>query len=126
MIRYSYNRQVQPPAPFVHVSLSCLETGKAVADLPAQIDTAADRRVIPAGLAQVLELLPMDELPVAGFGGQVFVIPTYLVGLAVRTFSADPVEVLAHPDEPFILLGRVVLNRHRVLLDGPALAFEIA
>jgi predicted aspartyl protease len=125
MIRYSYNCQVEPPAPFVHVSLRCPETGKAVDDLPAQIDTAADRTVIPANLVELLELLPLDELPVAGFGGQVFVIPTYLVGLALRTFVAAPVEVFAHPEEPFILLGRDVLNRLRLLLDGPALAFEI-
>ncbi len=51
MMRYTYNRQVEPPAPFIHVSMKCLET--------------------------------------------------------------------------FVLLGRDVLNRHRLLLDGPGLALEI-
>jgi hypothetical protein len=39
MIRYRYNRQLEPPAPFVHVSLRCPETGiapeKIVAVAPA-------------------------------------------------------------------------------------------
>ena len=58
MMRYTYNRQVEPPAPFIHVSLKCLETGKSVDDLPALIDTAADRTVIPGGLVGLLELVP--------------------------------------------------------------------
>lgn len=49
MIHYAYNHQVQPPAPFVHVTLRCVE----------------------------------------------------------------------------LLLGRDVLNRYRVLLDGPQLTLEI-
>ena len=35
------------------------------------------------------------------------------------------VVLIAHAEEPFILLGRDVLNQHRLVLDGPGLAFEI-
>jgi hypothetical protein len=35
------------------------------------------------------------------------------------------VALIAHDEEPFILLGRDILNRHRLLLDGPGLALEI-
>jgi hypothetical protein len=93
--------------------------------VPAQIDTAADRTVIPGGLVEQLELLPLDELPVAGFGGQVFLVRTYLVELTVRTLVPQSIEALAHPDEPFVLLGRDVLNCYRLVLDGPGLAVEI-
>jgi hypothetical protein len=43
----------------------------------------------------------------------------------IRSFPPMTVEVLAHPAEPFILLGRDVLNHYRILLDGPKLALEI-
>jgi gag-polyprotein putative aspartyl protease len=125
MIRYTYNRQVEPPAPFIHVSLRCLETDKSVASLPALIDTAADRAVIPGAVAEVLGLIPLDELLVAGLGGQVFSALTYKVELAIRSLSPQKVVLIAHEEEPYILLGRDVLNRHRLLLDGPGLAFEI-
>jgi predicted aspartyl protease len=125
VIRYSYNQQVSPPAPFVHVTLRCHETGKEAANLPGQLDTAADRTVIPGHLVEALGLLRLDELPVSGFGGQVFLIPTYRVELALHDLEAVMVEVLAHPEEPFILLGRDVLNRYRIVLDGPRLALEI-
>ena len=125
MIRYGYNQQVIPPAPFVHVTLRCPETGKEAADLPAQIDSAADRTVIPAKLVEELSLVPLDELRVSGFGGQVFLLPTYRLELTVRSLQPLLVEVIAHAEEPFVLLGRDVFNAHRVLLDGPRLALEM-
>lgn len=93
--------------------------------MPAQIDTAADRTVIPGGLVARLDLVPLDELPVAGFGGQVLLVRTYLVELAIRGLSTRVVEVFAHEGEPFVLLGRDVLNGHRLVLDGPASTLEI-
>ena len=126
MIRYAYNRQIEPPAPFVHVSLRCPESGKAADNLPAQIDTAADISVIPENLVGHLGLVPLDELPIAGFGGQVLLVPTYRVELSIQTLTPRSLEVLAHPEEPFILLGRDVLNQYHLLLDGPRLALEIS
>src|SRR5438445_13801390 len=56
MIHYSYNRQIQPPAPFVNVSVRCAETQKQSSHLPAQLDTAADRSAIPGSVAGELGL----------------------------------------------------------------------
>ena len=125
MIRDAYNRQVAPPAPFVHVSVRCPETGLTVTDLPSLIDTAADRSVIPGRLVEDLGLVPLDELPVCGFGGDSRLVLTYFVELAIRDLPPHLVEVLAHPDEPYILLGRDIMNQHRIILDGPRLALEI-
>jgi hypothetical protein len=125
MIRYRYNEQMSPPAPFVHVTLRCRETGKESADLPAQIDPAADRTAIPGMLVGQLGLVPLDELPVGGFGGQVLLLPTYRVELSLRSMQPVVIEVIAHPQEPVVLLGRDLLNRYRIVLDGPRLALEI-
>lgn len=125
MIRYAYNRQLEPPAPFIHVSLRRPGGSSSLEDIPAQIDTAADRTVVPSGLVTRLGLVPLDELPIAGFGGQVLLVPTYYVELAIRGQPPRPVEVLAHESESHVLLGRDVLNHHRLLLGGPGLALEI-
>jgi len=125
MIRYGYNQQLDPPAPFVHVTLRCCESGKEVANLPAQLDTAADRTVIPGKLVAQLSLVQLDELPVAGFGGQVLLVLTYRIELTVRGLQPLTIEVLSHPEEPFVLLGRDVLNQYRTLLDGPKLGLEM-
>jgi hypothetical protein len=125
MIRYTYNRQIVPPAPFVHVTLRCAETGKEVNAVPAQLDCGADRTVLPANFVEDLGLLPLDEIPIGGFGGHVSLMRTYRVELAVHQFPPLMIEVITHADEPFILLGRDVLNQLRLLLDGPQLLLEI-
>jgi predicted aspartyl protease len=126
VIHYGYNQQVTPPAPFVHVTIRCVETGREVSDFPAQIDTAADRTVVPMAIIEDLGVVPLDELPVSGIGGQVLLLSTFRVQLSLRRFTGWTIEVLAHPQEPFVLLGRDILNRYRILLDGPQLALEIS
>jgi predicted aspartyl protease len=125
MIRYRYNQQVSPPAPFVHVTVSPPVPGSAGAEGPAQLDTAADMTVIPWRLVQELGLVPLGELPILGFGGHRTTVPTFLIHLQIREQAAYVIEVLASPEEPYILLGRDVLNRFRVTFDGPNLTLEI-
>lgn len=125
-VRYSYNRQVTPPAPFVHVTVSRPNDANiALTDLPAQIDTGADFTVVPVSVAEQLNLVQLDQTPILGFGGHVMLVPTYLVGLAVRPFDAIILPVIAQRDEPFVLLGRDILNRYHLELDGPNLAIEL-
>jgi hypothetical protein len=125
-LRYNYNRQVSPPAPFVYVTVARPhEPDTAISNLPAQLDTAADFSAIPAGLVERLQLVQLDDAPIAGFGGHVTLAPIYLVELGVQPFGAEIVRVLADREEPFVLLGRDVLNRYKILLDGPQLIFEI-
>ena len=66
MIRYTYNAQVQPPAPFVYLTLRNPADGSEVQNVAAQID-----------------------------------------------------------NEPWVLLGRDVVNAHRLVLDGPQFTLEI-
>lgn len=124
MIRFNYTRQLDPPAPFVFVSLSCPLPTRSVHDLPAQVDPAADRTVIPGGLVDILGLRPLETLEFAGLGGRILVLSTYRVELAIRALSPLQVVVAAQDDEPYVLLGRDVLNRYRILFDGPGLALE--
>ena len=54
------------------------------------------------------------------------ILPTYLVELRLRELGPVTVKVLASSDEPYVLLGRDVLNRFTILLDGPNLVLEMA
>lgn len=125
MVRYNYTRSVEPPAPFVHVTLRCPVPDKIVSDVPALLDCAADRSVIPAAIVDQLELVQIDEVPIMGFGGHVVTAPSFLIEIALRQLPAVTVEAIADADEPYVILGRDVLNSFRVLLDGPNLVVEI-
>src|SRR5712692_8405322 len=122
MIRYLYNRQVNPPAPFVHVTIRTANASKELSEYPAQIDPGADRTVIPW---QVVEELGLDEirrLPIGMVGGQILNMPTFLVQIEIRQLESLTLEVLGDKEERFTLLGRDILNHFRLLLDGPQLA----
>jgi Retroviral aspartyl protease len=126
MIRYGYNQQFAPPAPFVHVTIRSRDGAKEVGELPALLDTAADKSVIPLRVVNELNLVKVREASVEGVGGHVERYPTFLVQLAIRSLPPVVVEVLATPEEAYVLLGRDVLNHFRVFLHGPDLAVEIS
>jgi hypothetical protein len=93
--------------------------------LPAQVDSAASRTVLPIRLVEELGLVQVDEIPIQGVGGHVTAMPTYLVGLKLRQLLPLTVEVVAHEGELFVLVGRDVLNHFRVILDGPREVLDI-
>ena len=107
------------------MTLRCPNTDASAADLPAQLDSAADRSVIPGKLVVDLGLVPYDRLPAVGFGGQVFLLPTYRVELGIRGLQPVLTEVFAHDEEPVVLLGRDILNRYNIALLGPTQKLEI-
>jgi hypothetical protein len=125
MIRFRYARQLTPPAPFVHVTVRCPATKSDVAGLPGQGDTAADRTVLPGSVVEELALVEDGRAQFQGFAGEVIELPIFLVELQVHDFPALPVRAVLGKNEPYILLGRDVLNEHRILLDGPQLVVEI-
>ena len=125
MPRYNYNRQLAPPAAFVHVSLRRPTGGDGLDDVPAQIDTAADMTVLPLDVVESLRVVQLDQRPVGGFGGHVTLSPTFLVELTIRELKPVVVQALGHQGEPFVLLGRDVLNQYRLILDGPGQTLDI-
>ena len=125
MVRYAFNRQVTPAAPFVHLTVSAPSDGAPSVEVPAQIDTGADVTIIPGRLVDALNLVPLDSISAVGLGGHLVTLPTFLVELRIRELNPVKIKVLASHDEPFALIGRDMLNRYTILLDGPNLALEI-
>jgi predicted aspartyl protease len=125
MVRYAYNRQVNPPAPFVHLVVLSPHEGSPGLEVPALLDTGADITVIPGRLVGELSLIPLDSILAVGFGGQTLTLPTYLVELRIRGLKPIKIKVLASYDEHYSLLGRDVLNQFKVTLDGPNLSLQL-
>jgi hypothetical protein len=125
VIRYHYLQQLVLPAPFVNVTLQNPVTGDELRDVPAQLDTAADRTVLPDTLVQALTLPQVGAILIGGVGGLAQTMPSYPVRLAVHDLPALMIEAVGSPGETWVLLGRDVLNTLRLLLDGPNLVLEI-
>ncbi len=125
MIRYAYAKAFTPPAAFVNVAVRCPATGLQAVDLPAQVDTAADRTVLPEPVVKAMELVSDGRLAFQGFGSQVLELPTFLVEVRVHDLPPILVRAVLGEREPHVLLGRDVLNTLRILFDGPQQALEI-
>lgn len=91
MIRYRYLTQVKPPAPFIYVTLRNPRTGAELNDLPAQLDTAAHRTVLPVDLVQALGLLQVGSRLIAGLGNLAKPRPSYLVEVRIHNLPAQTI-----------------------------------
>src|SRR5262249_37007840 len=72
-----------------------------------------------------LDLIELDQIPIEGVGGHITSMPTFLVQLEIRQPHAVRVEVVANKQEPYVLLGRDVMNHYHIVLYGPRLRLEI-
>jgi predicted aspartyl protease len=88
------------------------------------VDTGADVSLIPQRLAVELNLAPADAMIVEGFDGERQQLPLFAVDVTVEDIHLTGLEVVAYPTDHAIL-GRDVLNRFRLLLDGPAQLLEL-
>lgn len=123
-MRYNYNQQVQPPAPFIYVTVTAPDQTPRAAAIPALIDTGADLTVVPRRLMTDLELIKFSEIGVGGFRLAAEPTDTFLVKLQIHDWEIEAVEVVLG-DDSYGLLGRDVLNRFLITLNGPALILTL-
>jgi len=127
VFRYPYrlpgpNRE---PAAFVLVKIAAHDSDAWHPDLPALADTGADQTVLPTKVATALRLVPFDFVRISGFDGVGSDRPIYSVRLIVRDLSAIHVQAVGGWEDEYVILGRDVLNRYRVVFDGPNQRLEI-
>jgi hypothetical protein len=125
VIRYGYVTQLNPPASFISVLLRNPVSGAEQQNVPAQLDRAADRTLLPDALVQALALPQIGTIPIGRVGGTAQTMPSYPVEIAGHNLPALTIEAVASAGETWVLLGRDVLNAHRLLLDGPQLFLEL-
>ena len=113
-----------PPAPVMEVSLS-IPTGQSVIlKLPALLDSGADITVIPEWIVQQLQLRYVDEIIASGYDGipkQTFVYSVKLIFNDLGDFIVRAIP----SNNDHVLMGRDILNRWSLLLEGRKKIFEI-
>jgi len=118
-----YNRDIEPPAPFLDVTVEHPITGQRLT-LPAKLDTGADISAIPVTAAEQLHLLAVRAISVEGYDSKPVSTSTYAIALytASTRFRLEVIIIA----EPYVLLGRDVLNHFYTHLNGPELTFDLS
>lgn len=119
-----YDFRYKPPAPVItkvmviHPTsgVTCIEEGK--------LDTGADITVIPQRMISELNLSPKGRTWTRSYDGTYSHRLVYYVKMKIENINL-PILRCVTSDRENILLGRNVLNRFFITLDGKNLHFEI-
>jgi len=108
-----------PPAPVAYVTLRNPATGDVLTNVPMLIDTGADATLVPAEVVEKLGIIAEENkaFEVQGFGGDTNYLKSAKLDLLLlnKTFKGEYLLV----DRPIGILGRNILNKLRILFDGP-------
>jgi Aspartyl protease len=120
----AYDTSFNPPAPVADVTVAHPVTGVSNSTLRGKLDSGADVTVIPARLVASLNITPRGHTWTRGYDGTYARRLVYYVRLTVEDFTLPSVRCVA-TDRTNVLVGRNVLNRFIVILDGKNLIFTL-
>lgn len=125
-MKHQYNYDYFPPAPFVDVIFITPAEPLYTEPLPAFIDSGADGTIVPLRYLEEIHAPPTVEMLIRSQWGEKHSVMLYLVDVRVDNLTLPGIEVIGDEISQEVVLGRDVLNRLRLLLDGPRGNVEIS
>ena len=124
MTAFPYDVLYDPAMPACDVVLTVAATGKRTA-LPAILDTGSDATLVPLRHLQGIGARRVFEAGLRSQWGERRAVFLYLVDVQLGTLTLPGVYVVGDDLGDEVVLGRDVLNRLRLTLDGPALVTRL-
>jgi hypothetical protein len=115
----AYSADYFPPAPILEIALAYPDESPTVGPLPALVDTGSDGTFIPMDYLEELGVAGDYRVfvrPIFGPARQVYI---YTVDLIINSHRLPAIEVIGDDEGTELILGRNILNRLILLLDGP-------
>jgi predicted aspartyl protease len=120
----AFDRNYTPPAPVADVTVAHPVKESNRMRLRGKLDTGADITVIPESLIPQLALSTRSDVWTRSYDGTFTRRPVYYVGLQFEGHDLPIVRCIA-ASRSNVLLGRNVLNRFHITLDGRNLRFHV-
>ncbi len=126
MSSHEYSTQYSPAMPVCQVYLGPGGGEATLGPLEAILHTGADLTVIPGKYLRQMGARRVDRGRARSLWGDTRSVDVYSIALNVDDLRVTAMRVLSDDRGDEIVLGRLVLNRLRILLDGPAGMVEIS
>jgi predicted aspartyl protease len=120
-----YDNGYAPPAPCLSIRLTVPDEPFRSQELKVLVDTGADATIVPAQYVEPLGV-QIDNRKVlrSPWGGRQ-VVDVYLLDVEIGDQRLPLIEIVADEQGEEAILGRNVLNRLFMVLNGPKLTLEI-
>ena len=120
----AYDTRHDPPAPIAQVTIANVMQRRRHKKAPALLDTGSDITAIPRSLASEIQIYPIGQIRLEDVQAQTQMVLTYAVQLTIADLIIPRLEVILTGLD-YVILGRDVLNRLNMLLNGPEMVFDL-
>ncbi len=125
-MKFPYNIDYFPPAPAVDIFLGKADESFKIGPLSALVDSGADGTVVPARYLGEFQAEIADRKIIRSHWGEARIVSIYLLDVGIAGVRLPAIEIVADELSVDILIGRNILNKLRVFLDGPKQTIEIS
>jgi len=119
-MKYPYDASYQPPFPVVRAVLYNSEEGLRTAPEKALLDTGSDGSLVPITYLRQILAPALTDIHIRSHWGELRSAQLFVIDLELGDLRLPGVFVVGDEQGDEIVLGRNVLNKLRLLLDGPA------
>ena len=120
----AYDRSFDPPAAVADVVIGHPVTGLRSGTLRGKLDSGADITVVPERMVTDLGMSSKGRIWTRSYDGSYSQRSLFYMRLTVEGFELPAVRCIA-TERSDVLLGRNVLNRFIITLDGKSLTFDL-
>lgn len=124
-MKFNYSARYAPPAPVIECRFAPPQTENWSGPYPALIDTGADITIVPAPYLLALELPEDDTRYLRSQWGERREVTIHTLDIQLGAVRLPAVAIAADQDGTDIILGRNLLNKLTLLLNGPQRMMEI-
>ena len=118
-MKYPYDASFQPAFPMVQVVLQNVEEDRRTESTPALLDTGSDGTLVPLTYLRHILAPPLANIRIRSHWGEWRTVQQFVVDVTIDNITVPSIFVVGDDQGDEIILGRDVLNRLRLTLDGP-------
>ncbi|MBI5652448.1 MAG: hypothetical protein HZC40_18675 [Chloroflexi bacterium] len=124
-MKLPYDVSYHPPFPAVSIRIHNEPRGLRTEFLNGLTDTGADGSLVPIEHLRAIRAPAVMDKRIKSHWGELRAVQLFVVDLEIANIRLPAVLVVGDEQGNEIIIGRDVLNKLRLLLDGPANILEI-